>query len=1135
MKKAASVLFCIGLLTTLVVWIFQKLDVPSFGTKPDFIAENTVEPAKAPLRLNPSKQADLSRDPTAAIPFVSSAITTSVHTLGDLFRADLQRGLEHRVSSDDRSRLVKLKSRFFVAAPANANFGSDDEFYLTFAGTPNAQQKAAMAAQGIYLVEHITKTTWRGIVDKDSTVDAVDSLLGAEPVWPVDKWSPDLWNRYLTAGVPDESIEVVVAFTETTGWAEATTVLTAAGADALAPDFQYGQKLRVKAGYAGLLLLCGSAVVSSVELPPPPRTMDNQNAARLSHVDDVQTAPYGLTGTNINVMLRDGGGVAPHPDYEGRVTAAESLAVHYHSTHVAGTIAGNGSGYAEAKGMAPQAQLYSYDYNGSDADELIDAKNTYDARLSNHSYGYVVGWEDTAWNNNTNLFGAYTTDTRDWDAVVHDENLYIFKSAGNDRDDTGTGYPHDGTLYGDDYYDCMGTISSAKNIITVGAVDAAGAMSTFSAFGPTDDGRIKPDLVADGVLLISTYTNSNYAYMSGTSMSSPVACGTAALVLEQYRALHTNAWPSAAYLKGLLIHTAKDMGRSGPDYAYGWGLVDAQAAVDFILNSATTNGLCREENISEGQTNRFELIVSPNTSAFRVTTYWTDIEGSATAADALVNDLDVKLIAPDGITVYCPYVMPFVVDGSSPTNPAVTGINQQDNVEQVDVQAPVAGIWTVEVTGSLVPSGSQDYVVFINDFQFPHVECDTTSIALTADAGQSDNISVVVSNSGTSDLVFTITDNRAGNYTWTDSDREGGPVYNWIDITSVGSYGYLPDDGASDLFDIGFNLPFFGKQFSQYSIGGNGGIGFSLYGWSYLNTALPTSSATPESLFPFWDDLNTDHDNGGSGWIYFYSTPERLVITFEDVPRWDTDELQTFQTILYPDGRIIYQYKDMNGDLASCTVGLQENGLDGRFTQVAYDQAYVKNNLAVEFTPPPIWLSYLPTAASLPPGSSTSIWFTASASNLTAGSYTSIVSLASNDPDTPVLTIPVVFIVTEPDADSDGLPDSWEAQYYGGITNANPSALAANGINTVYESYVIGLDPTDAQSLFVPENARLNGNNLVFDWLSTPGRVYTIYWASDLFNGFSLMQSNYTGGVFTDTVHSANNDGFYRIEVQLAP
>ncbi|MDD3275981.1 MAG: S8 family serine peptidase, partial [Kiritimatiellales bacterium] len=458
-----------------------------------------------------------------AVPFISSAITTSAHTLGDLFRADLQRGLEHRVSSDDRSRLVKLKSRFFVAAPANANLCSGEELYLTFAGTPNEQQKGAMAAQGIHLVEHITKTTWRAVADKDSTLDALDSLLGAEPVWPVDKWSPDLWNRYLTAGTPDESIEVVVAFTETTDREEAAGVLVASGADALSSDFQYGQKLRVKTGYAGLLLLCGSAAVSNVELPPPPRTMDNQNAARLSHVDDVQTAPYGLTGTNINVMLRDGGGVASHPDYAGRITAVESLAVHYHSTHVAGTIVGNGSGYAAAKGMAPQAQLFSYDYNGSDADELIDAKNTYDARLSNHSYGYVVGWEATTWNDNTNLFGAYTTDTRDWDAVVHDENLYIFKSAGNDRDDTGTGYPHDGTLYGNDYYDCMGTISSAKNIITIGAVDAAGAMSTFSAFGPTDDGRIKPDLVADGVSLLSTYTNLNYAYMSGTSMSSPVA------------------------------------------------------------------------------------------------------------------------------------------------------------------------------------------------------------------------------------------------------------------------------------------------------------------------------------------------------------------------------------------------------------------------------------------------------------------------------------------------------------------------------------------------------------------------------------------------------------------------------------
>jgi len=1097
--------------------------------------ENSVE-----LPVQP-KLSSVMEDPVL---FYSIATQSSAHKLNDLFRPEQQRAFENSLTENDHLRLVKLKSRFFVSAAPQPDLSAENgsEYYLTFSRTPNESQKKSLERQGIRLIEHITRTVWRTVVDDGRVLDRFDSILGAEPVWPVDKWSPDLWAHYLSAEAPDKPVEAVVAFSEKTSWEEAEAVLNAAGASVLESDFQYGSKLRVQTGFDGLLALCGSARVCSAELPPPPKTTDNLNAAKLSNVDDIQPAPYGLTGTNIHIMVRDGGGIALHPDYNGRVTAVESLAVHYHSTHVAGTIAGNGSGNSAAKGMAPQAQLYSYDYNGSDAAELIDAKNSYEARLSNHSYGYVIGWEGTTWNSNTNLFGSYTTDTRDWDAVVYDENIYVFKSAGNDRNDTGTGHPHDGTLYGDDYYDCMETVSCAKNIITIGAVDAAGAMSSFSNFGPTDDGRIKPDIVADGVDLLSTWTNSNYAAMSGTSMSSPVACGAAALLLEQYRALHSNAWPSAAYLKGLMIHTATDLGRLGPDYAFGWGLVDAQAAIDLILDDAASNSRVINNSIIENQTNHHPIVLSGDPKDFRVTLCWTDPEGNPVATDALVNDLDVVLVSPDGAVTNSPYVMPFALDGSSPTNLATTGTNRWDNVEQIDVSSATNGLWDIVVVGETVPVGPQSYVVFVDGGETlqPKIALNQSSFQLAAGVWESGQVELVVSNVGSASLTYSITDNtHTGQYTWADSDMAGGPSYDWIDITAVGGYGTLPDDGISVLFNIGFDFPFYEQTFSQFSIGANGAIAFSVDGLSYLNTALPSAQASPQSLFAFWDDLNMDTNSAGGGLVYFHGTTERLVVSYENVLRWGTTNPQTFQAILYPDGRVVYQYKDMNGDLSSCTVGLQENGTAGRSTQVAYNGAYVTNNLAVEFnSPPSSWLSYSAASGTVESGATTSVRVTGSASNLTAGTYLATVTVMSNDPVTPTVDLPLRFEVTVPDQDGDSLPDWWETLYFGGATNANPDAISSNGVNTLLEAYVAGLNPTNPTSVFVMTQLGSDAGDLdryVLQWDALDGRVYTIYWATNLFSSFDLLTNGIIGGAFTDSVHGANNDGFYRVEVDLAP
>ena len=188
------------------------------------------------------------------------------------------------------------------------------------------------------------------------------------------------------------------------------------------------------------------------------------------------------------------------------------------------------------------------------------------------------------------MFGFYDTQARDWDQIASDAPGYLIcKSAGNDRGDGPTGgeYPQDGP------YDCIGNAGTAKNVFTVAAVeDIPGGytqpsdvvMSSFSSWGPCDDGRIKPDISANGVALYSTDddNNTDYQSLSGTSMSAPSATGSLILLQQHFQNLNGSGnLMSAATLKNLVIHTADEAGPDpGPDYMFGWGLMNTYTAAE---------------------------------------------------------------------------------------------------------------------------------------------------------------------------------------------------------------------------------------------------------------------------------------------------------------------------------------------------------------------------------------------------------------------------------------------------------------------------------------------------------------------------------------------------------------------------
>jgi len=454
------------------------------------------------------------------------------------------------------------------------------------------------------------------------------------------------------------------------------------------------------------------------------------------------SAGLNLTGTGVQLAIWDGGKVlTTHQEYSGRVTLGDVASLGGHATHVAGTMIASGVD-ANAKGMSPDAMLVSYDWNDDAAEMATEGANG--LKVSNHSYGYLTGWNYNyrgdskwVWFGDTTLsrtkdygFGAYESTSHLWDTIAYAAPDYlIVKSSGNERFEGPTTQPVAHWLWnGGDWvlsssvrekdggtagYDCLPWQSSAKNILTVGAVNDIPAgyqqpsdvvLAGFSSCGPTDDGRVKPDIVANGVGLYSSYSTSNTSYtiMSGTSMSTPNTSGSLGLLHQHHFNLTGTTDFRSSSVKGLILHTASEAGSNpGPDYQFGWGLLNTEKAA-LLMSEDAANGF--NFNIREITVNQGDVITIPvytkGTEPLLATLCWTDPPSDVygqTVDDRtpmLVNDLDIRLINSNG-TVYYPWKL----DPDNPSAAATQTDNAIDNVEKVETGTPAAGeTWFVQIS-----------------------------------------------------------------------------------------------------------------------------------------------------------------------------------------------------------------------------------------------------------------------------------------------------------------------------------------------------------------------------------------------------------------------------------------------------
>lgn len=427
----------------------------------------------------------------------------------------------------------------------------------------------------------------------------------------------------------------------------------------------------------------------------------------------------GLSGYGLKAGVWDAGkALENHQEFGSRVKSTDSRAeIDSHATMVTGIIASAGI-EERAQGVAFEAEVISNDWL-SDRVEVIEAIQE-GILVSNHSYGIRTN-DIPDW-----YFGAYLPISKNWDEIMFNAPYYLMvAAAGNGQNSE----HNDSPIYGKtvDGFDLLVGFGTSKNgLLVTGAnttYDEQGILensnvTNYSSFGPTDDGRVKPDLAGNGNLIYSATASNEQSYGSaiGTSMASPGVSGSLLLLQEYHQQLHGGLM-RAATLKGLALHTAYDVFAPGPDYKLGWGVFNLHKAADVIAKKDFSSKIL-EDTLSQTEVRTYKVTASGE-EPLMVSLSWTDPEGELAPSGvynsgiaALVNDLDVR-IEKDG-TIFYPYKLnPLQAEA-----PASNGDNGVDPFERVDIQN-AAGEYTITIShkGQL-KHGGQEFSLVVTGGQF---------------------------------------------------------------------------------------------------------------------------------------------------------------------------------------------------------------------------------------------------------------------------------------------------------------------------------------------------------------------------------------------------------------------------------
>ena len=437
------------------------------------------------------------------------------------------------------------------------------------------------------------------------------------------------------------------------------------------------------------------------ELPSPgePENLVGRTNHRSNTIATDYSGGLKYDGTGITIMMQDDGYIGEHIDYEGRIdqtncTGCSTNDANNHGDHVAGTIMGAGNLDPKGRGMAFGSELMVFNSSNDNYDDVPSFYSSHDMIITSKSYsaGCNAGYDSRA----SQLDGQVRT----LPALIH-----VFSAGNAGSSDCGYGA-------GSGWGNITGGHKSGKNVLAVGNLNSTDGLTSSSSRGPASDGRIKPDICAVGTSVYSTISDNSYENKTGTSMACPGVAGSLAQLYQAYKDLNSGSNPPSGLIKASILNTADDLGNPGPDFKHGWGRINVRKAHELISQNNYISG-----SISQGVSDIHNLTVPSGTVKLKIMLYWTDYEGAANASIALVNDLNMQVVDPVALT-FDPWVLNAAPNASTLNDDAIRAIDDLNNMEQVTIDNPVAGTYTINIDGFAIPQGPQEYFIvyeFVED------------------------------------------------------------------------------------------------------------------------------------------------------------------------------------------------------------------------------------------------------------------------------------------------------------------------------------------------------------------------------------------------------------------------------------
>lgn len=577
----------------------------------------------------------------------------------------------------------------------NTNEVINGHYYriIQFAQTPTQQQKEILKNNGIVLLNYLPTKAFYAAIQTTANlnvlqdVDAVAFMEVKSHFKLTHNLKTNNYPHWTLA--PNNKIDINALFYEDLTLSQVLNFLQTENVEVLRINQHQVAQLRIDLNDLNKIYqLPYFYYFEELSEPEQPENLVGRTDHRSNAIAQDYYSGLHFDGTGVNIMMQDDGFIGPHIDYQGRITHRGTVTnIGDHGDHVAGTIMGAGNLNPIARGMSFGAHLFVFSSTDVNYDSVPNLYNNDGVVITSKSYS-----------NGCNA--GYTTLTRQLDQQIRQmPNLIHVFSAGN------SGTSNCGYGAGSGWGNITGGHKVGKNVIATGNLDYIENLATSSSRGPAHDGRIKPDICAVGTNVYSTVDVNTYSYKTGTSMSCPGIAGSLGQIYEAYKTLNGGSNPPSGLIKAAALNTAEDLGNVGPDYKHGWGRINVRKMYETILNNNYLNS-----NVSQGASNNHNITVPGGLSQVKIMVYWHDYEATASTNKALVNDINMLVTDPNA-TSHGTWLLDPTPNPSNLNTPATIGVDDLNNMEQVVINNPVAGTYTVNINGFNIPQGPQTYYI----------------------------------------------------------------------------------------------------------------------------------------------------------------------------------------------------------------------------------------------------------------------------------------------------------------------------------------------------------------------------------------------------------------------------------------